>query len=84
MIFEKTFIDGVFKITPEAFEDNRGVFRRHFCKEEFKNNIDYEIYQSNVSENFNKFTLRGFHYQTGKYVEGKTLSCLKGVFMTLL
>lgn len=79
MIFEKTFIDGVFKISPESFEDNRGVFRRHFCKEEFKkNNIDHDIHQSNVSENFNKFTLRGFHYQTGKYGEGKTLSCFKG------
>ena len=43
MIFDKTFIEGVYQIKPQPFEDNRGIFRRHFCKEEFKNNnIDYD------------------------------------------
>ena len=39
MIFEKTFIDGVFKITPEAFEDNRGVLEDIFVKKNLKKTI---------------------------------------------
>ncbi len=79
MIFEKTKIDGVLKIIPEMHEDERGIFRRHFCIEEFrKNKIDHNVMQANVSENNYKHTLRGFHYQTGDHAEGKTLSCLKG------
>ncbi len=79
MIFENTKISGVKIIKPESFKDERGIFRRHFCEDEFKiNNIDHKVIQSNVSENFKKNTLRGFHYQIGKDAEGKTLSCFRG------
>ena len=79
MIFKKTLIEDLIIIEPEMYEDDRGVFRRHFCKEEFsKNSIDSNVLQSNISENFKKHTLRGFHYQIDDYAEGKTLSCLKG------
>lgn len=79
MIFIKQKIKGVYLIKPEPFEDNRGIFRRHFCIKEFKKHkIETSVIQSNISENFKKSTLRGFHYQVGKSAEGKTLSCLKG------
>ena len=79
MIFEKKKINGVFLISPNSFKDKRGVFRRHFCQEEFKKNgITSQITQANVSENKLEYTLRGFHYQKGKHQEGKTLSCIKG------
>ena len=79
MIFKKQIIKGVFLITPDLHKDNRGVFRRHFCKKEFsKNGISSKIIQANISENKFKHTLRGFHYQTGKYSEGKIVSCIKG------
>jgi len=67
MIFEKQKIQGVYLIKPEPFTDNRGVFRRHFCKKEFKKkNIFNQFSQGNVSEKKKKGTLRGFHYQMGK------------------
>ena len=79
MKFVEQFIKGVFLITPEPHQDERGMFRRHFCAEEFsKRDITSKVSQSNVSENFHPYTLRGFHYQTGAHAEGKTLSCLKG------
>jgi dTDP-4-dehydrorhamnose 3,5-epimerase len=79
MKFQKTKIYGVYIIKPSLFKDKRGVFRRHFCKIEFKKkNIDNKILQSNISENKYKGTLRGFHYQTYPYSEAKTLSCIKG------
>jgi dTDP-4-dehydrorhamnose 3,5-epimerase len=79
MIFIKQKIEGVYLIKPSLFKDNRGAFRRHFCIQEFKKKkIVNKINQCNVSENFKKGTLRGFHYQTGKSAEAKTLSCIKG------
>ena len=79
MEFENTNIKQVYIIKAMGFEDDRGMFRRHFCSDEFKENkIEHNIQQSNISENLKKFTLRGFHYQTGMHAEAKTLSCLKG------
>ena len=43
-----------------------------------KNNFNGIIKQANISENFKKFTLRGFHYQKHPYGEDKTLCCIKG------
>jgi dTDP-4-dehydrorhamnose 3,5-epimerase len=79
MKFHKQKIHGVYLIEPTPFVDDRGVFRRHFCDAEFEaHGISTSVRQSNVSENRYAHTLRGFHYQTGVYGEGKTLSCLKG------
>ena len=79
MIFHEQKLPGVYIIEPEPFADDRGVFRRHFCDKEFaENGIVTDVRQSNISENKYAYTLRGFHYQTPPYGEGKTLSCLKG------
>ena len=79
MIFIKQKINDVFLIKPEPYKDDRGIFRRHFCKKEFKKNgLIASVQQCNVSENIHKGTLRGFHYQTGRSAEAKTLSCVKG------
>ena len=79
MKFYPQKLPGVFLIEPTSFADNRGVFRRHFCDAEFsQQGIVTDVIQSNISENQNIYTLRGFHYQLAPYAEGKTLSCLKG------
>ena len=79
MKFYEQKLKGVYLIEPTPFEDERGVFRRHFCSQELsENKIVTDVLQSNVSENNYAHTLRGFHYQVEPYGEGKTLSCLKG------
>lgn len=79
MILKEQTIKGVYLVEPEPFEDERGVFRRHFCQREFeKAGLSSRVSQCNVSENFKIGTLRGFHYQESPHGEGKTLSCLKG------
>lgn len=79
MKFLKQKIEGVFLIEPEPFEDSRGLYRRHFCKSEFKKHgLDYKVAQANISENKYAYTLRGFHFQKAPYSEAKTLSCVKG------
>ena len=67
MKFKKTKIEKLFLITHDLFSDNRGVFRRSFCINEFKNiGVNFQVKQGNISENMKKHTLRGFHYQKGK------------------
>jgi dTDP-4-dehydrorhamnose 3,5-epimerase len=79
MKFEEQKIPGTFLISPTPYRDDRGVFRRHFCAEEFsKRNIVFRINQANLSENPFRGTLRGFHMQKPPFSEGKTLSCLVG------
>ena len=79
MIIKKQKLEGVYLIENEPFVDDRGRFSRHFCKEEFnKVGINFEIKQTNISENKKSKTLRGFHFQIPPYAENKILSCMKG------
>ena len=81
MKFRELEIPGVWEITAEPFSDERGIFFRHFCKNDFSNiGIDSDIKQTNVSKNFKKHTLRGFHYQVKPCQEAKTMFAMTGSF----
>ena len=67
------------KIIPELHKDERGVFRRSFCQKELAQyGINFEVKQGNLSVNYNKHTLRGFHYQIEPHCESKILTCITG------
>ena len=79
MRIEKTNLNGVFQVLGNAFEDNRGSFRREFCKLEFKKNgIEFSPVQGNISKNKQQYTLRGFHYQKKPSKETKLLTPITG------
>lgn len=79
MKFKTTKIPGCYVIEPEPFTDNRGILRRHFDADSFRaNGIESKVKQSNVSENYARYTLRGFHYQKPPNSESRTISCLRG------
>lgn len=79
MKFFEQKIPNVYLIEPEPFMDKRGLLRRNFCHREFsEHGILIDIKQCNISENKNKYTLRGFHYQRPPHQEGKVLSCIRG------
>lgn len=79
MRFVEQRLPGVYIIEPQPFEDDRGMFRRHFCEREFReHDLAATVKQCNVSENMFKHTLRGFHYQIAPHGEGKTLTCFRG------
>lgn len=72
-------IPGLFLVEHDIFSDKRGVFRRSFCRTTLqKVGITFEAVQGNISENPNKHTLRGFHYQLPPHSEGKLLTCITG------
>lgn len=72
-------IKGPILFEMEPYIDNRGLFERQFCKNEFhKYGISFDIKQCNISKNIYAGTLRGLHYQLGDYPEDKIVTCLTG------
>ena len=79
MKLKKTKIMNMYLIEPELFKDKRGIFRRNYCQKKInKKNIFFKIKQCNVSENFKKGTLRGFHYQKKSKKDLKIITCIRG------
>jgi len=74
----KTKISGVYIIKNSPFNDRRGTFVRVFCEKEIKKKTNFRLKQSNLSYNKSMYTLRGFHYQAGKFGEKKILKCISG------
>ena len=72
-------IEGLYVVESDAHTDDRGTFRRSFCRREFsRHGINFEVLQTNVSINPTCHTLRGFHYQRPPSVEKKILDVVSG------
>jgi dTDP-4-dehydrorhamnose 3,5-epimerase len=77
--FIATDIDGLYKVSLKKLEDERGLFARTFCKNEFKQiGFDKEFVQFNHSFNKSKGTIRGMHFQQQPYAETKLIRCVQG------
>ena len=63
MIFEKQDLDGVYLITPEIFEDERGYFFESFRHSEFFNKLNKYFVQDNEVFSKQSNIIRGLHYQ---------------------
>ena len=75
--FEKTFIDGVFIITPRVFGDDRGYFMETYKKSDFEaEGINCDFLQDNQSKS-KKGVLRGLHFQK-TYPQAKLVRVIKG------
>lgn len=78
MDIQETKIKDVLIITPKVFEDDRGYFLESFRKKLFaQRGIDLDFVQDNISKS-KKNTLRGLHYQAGKFAQGKLCQVVFG------
>ena len=85
MKFIKQKINDLYLIKHDLHKDERGIFRRSFCEDEFaKYGIDFKVKQGNISENYKKHTLRGFHYQISPSNESKVISCITGALYNVV
>ena len=85
MKFTELGLTGVWLIEPEPFSDERGIFFRHFCAQEFAaHGLVSAVFQGNISVNSHHGTLRGFHYQEPPFEEAKTLSCITGAIYDII
>lgn len=85
MLFEKTDLPGVYIISLELREDERGFFARSFCKKEMEQyGLQSDFVQCNISYNHQKGTLRGLHYQIAPHSEVKIVSCRRGAIFDVI
>jgi len=85
MNFIKTVFENVYIIEKKPFHDDRGMFTRSFCAEEFKqHNLPSNMVQTNLSITKKKHTLRGMHYQVAPYAEDKLVQCIKGSILDVI
>ena len=86
MIFTPAKLSGVFAVTLEPHEDDRGYFVRMFAQEEFENAgiKDFKIVQINQAYTKNGGVLRGLHWQEKPKEEAKFFQCLDGEIYDVL
>lgn len=79
MKFIETPLKGLYVIEHTKLVDERGLFARTFCKEEFSQ-IEFtkEFVQFNHSFNVKTGTVRGMHYQNSPFSETKLIRCVQG------
>lgn len=77
----ETKIRDLLIIKPTVFEDNRGYFFESYNKEKFlQKGIDQNFVQDNESKSM-KGVLRGLHFQTPPYAQGKLVRVMKGAVL---
>jgi dTDP-4-dehydrorhamnose 3,5-epimerase len=79
VIFRATKISGVVEIELEPQADERGMFARAYCEDEFRaQGLKPVGVQCNISRNKQRHTLRGLHYQAEPVPEAKLVRCIAG------
>ena len=79
MEFIQTDITGLYIISPKKIEDERGVFARTYCKNDFLEiGFKKEFVQFNHSFNYLAGTVRGMHFQKPPFAETKLIRCAQG------
>lgn len=85
MLFTKTELEGAFLVEPEPVRDSRGWFARTFCERAFgEHGLETRFVQHSTSQNVERGTLRGMHFQTAPHAEVKLVRCLKGAIYDVI
>jgi dTDP-4-dehydrorhamnose 3,5-epimerase len=78
----ETKLKDVYLLEPRVFGDNRGWFMESWSKRVMdETGLNYEFVQDNHSYSAQKGTLRGIHYQHGKYAQAKLVRCVSGAVL---
>jgi dTDP-4-dehydrorhamnose 3,5-epimerase len=85
MIFTETPLAGAWIVDPEPREDNRGLFARAYCTQEFAARGLHTVYpQHNISRSTRRGTLRGMHFQNPPHAEAKLIRCTRGAIYDVI
>ena len=75
--FQRLDIPEVVLIEPQVFGDTRGFLVETYKQSEFAPFVDGEFVQENHSKS-QRGTLRGLHFQLGRYAQGKLVRVISG------
>jgi dTDP-4-dehydrorhamnose 3,5-epimerase len=83
--FKPTGLAGAYLIHLEPRVDERGLFARAFCAQEFgAQGLETSYVQSNISSNARAGTVRGLHFQRAPQAEVKLVRCVKGAIYDVI
>ena len=85
MTISRNNISDSFIISPQVYEDERGIFFESFNQREFEDELGYAVnfVQDNHSVS-NKGVLRGLHFQTGKHAQAKLVRVVRGEVIDII
>ncbi|MCP5195824.1 MAG: dTDP-4-dehydrorhamnose 3,5-epimerase family protein [Gammaproteobacteria bacterium] len=79
MDVQATPLNGVYQVTTDPYQDERGQFARWFCQRELAGLLDgRQIVQINHSVTHRTGAVRGLHFQYPPHAEMKLVRCLRG------
>jgi dTDP-4-dehydrorhamnose 3,5-epimerase len=80
MKYQTLNIPEVKLITPVQFSDERGFFMETFRQDTFEKHVGYPVtfVQDNHSLSTQQYTVRGLHFQSPPYAQGKLIRCIRG------
>jgi len=79
MQFRTFDLDGLIEIIPSKIEDERGYFSEVFRLDTFSQLVpQIKFLQDNQSLSVRAGTIRGLHFQTPPFAQGKLVRCLAG------
>lgn len=85
MIFNETTLKDAWLIDLQPRGDDRGMFARTFCRDEFAAHGMETVYvQQNMSVSALKGTLRGMHFQRQPDAEVKVIRCVRGSILDVI
>jgi dTDP-4-dehydrorhamnose 3,5-epimerase len=83
--FVATKLEGVWLVEPQPHNDDRGLFARTYCAQEFGDQgLVNRFVQCNTSWNARKGTIRGLHYQLPPSSEVKLVRCTAGALLDVV
>lgn len=78
----KTDVLDVYILEPKVFGDSRGWFMETWSQRTMEETgLHYNFVQDNQSYSAQKGTLRGLHFQKGKYAQAKLVRCTRGAVL---
>jgi dTDP-4-dehydrorhamnose 3,5-epimerase len=79
MKFEKSPLKDCFILTPDVYNDHRGLFLESYHKEKFNEatGLELDFVQDNQSVS-SKGVLRGLHFQSGEFAQAKLVRVIYG------
>lgn len=82
MNFQALSIPGLIEITPQRFGDERGYFAEIFRLAAFCEHAGETVFvQENESLSARPGTVRGLHFQTAPFAQGKLVRCTAGAIL---
>ena len=76
---EPTGLDGVLKITPARFSDERGYFSETYTRATFREiGVNCDFVQDNHSLSLKRGTVRGLHFQIPPFAQAKLVRVVRG------